>query len=90
MKAVATTVGQLQVSGRRLDGSYHASDGVKALRFIRQWAGLPAWPAAPEIGKVSERIPTYASRRLDTLEEVCVPGGIFIPGQFYAHLCGRS
>ena len=82
MKAVVTTAEQLQASGRRLDGSYHASDGVKALRFVRQWAGLPPIPAAPKAGRVVERTLSYGSRRLDTLGEVCVSDGIFIPSRF--------
>lgn len=81
MKAVVTTAAQLQAGGHRLDGSYHASDGVKTLRFVRQWAGLPAVPAAPEAGKVGERLLSYGSRRLDALEDVCVPDGIFIGGR---------
>jgi len=82
MKAVMTTAAQLQAGGHRLDGSYHASDGVKALRFMRRWAGLPTVPPAPEAGKTGERTLSYGSRRLDALEEVCVPSGIFIPSRF--------
>jgi type I restriction enzyme S subunit len=82
VKAVVTTSEQLQAGGRRLDGSYHASDGVKTLRFVRQWAGLPAVPADPKVGQMRDRTLSYGSRRLDTLEDVCVPDGIFIPGRF--------
>ena len=82
MRAVVTTAEQLRVGGRRLDGSYHTSDGVKVLQFVRRWAGLPAVPATPEARKVGERALSYGSRRLDTLEDVCVPSGIFIPSRF--------
>jgi type I restriction enzyme S subunit len=82
MKVVVTTAEQLWAGGHRLDGSYHASDGVKTLRFVRQWAGLPAVPADPKVGQMRDRTLSYGSRRLDTLEDVCVPDGIFIPGRF--------
>jgi len=82
MKAVVTTSEHLQAGGHRLDGSYHASDGVEALRFIRQWAGLLAVPAAPEVGKARDRTVSYGSLRLDALEEVCVSDGVFIPSRF--------
>ena len=38
MRATATQAEQLHESGRRLDASYHASDGVQALRFIQHYA----------------------------------------------------
>jgi type I restriction enzyme S subunit len=83
MKAVSTHVEQLYQSGRRLDASYHASDGVKALRFILQWGGLSAWPAKPAPGRTREKVRiAYGTRRLDPLEEVCVPEGVFIPSRF--------
>jgi len=70
VKAVVTTSEQLQAGGRRLDGSYHASDGVKALRFVRRWAGLPPVPAASEADRIGERMLSYGSRRLDALEDI--------------------
>ena len=36
----------------------------------------------PPEARRKERVPTYSKRRLDTLAEVCVPDGIFIPGRF--------
>jgi type I restriction enzyme S subunit len=83
MKVAATSVEQLHKGGRRLDASYHASGGVKALRFIWQWAGQPAQPAKATSRVLRERGQmAYETRRLDVLEEVCVPGGIFIPSRF--------
>ena len=83
MKAVVTNAEKLYESGRRLDASYHASDGVKALRFIRRWAGQPARPVAPATRTLHDKSrTTYDTRRLDPLEEVCVVGGIFIPSRF--------
>lgn len=83
MKAVISSAGQLHQAGRRLDASYHASDGVKALHFIRRWAGLSAQTTTPGSKQIREqgRL-AYGTKRLDPLEEVCVPGGIFIPGRF--------
>jgi len=82
MKAVVTSAEQMYERGRRLDASYHASDGVRAWRFIQKWAEQPSRPAAPTVGVLRESAATYSARRVDTLAEVCVPGGIFIPGRF--------
>ncbi|MBN2006285.1 MAG: restriction endonuclease subunit S [Anaerolineae bacterium] len=81
MRVVTTTADALHERGRRLDGSYHASDGVKAERFIRRWAGVLRAPGAAA-GSVGERATGYSSRRLDRLDEVCKQGGVFIPGRF--------
>lgn len=80
MKAVVTAVNDLYAGDCRLDASYHASDGVRALRRLRRWAGAPAGEQAT--GVVSEARAGYAARRLDRLDEVCKPGGIFIPSRF--------
>ena len=83
MKTAITSAEKLHDSGRRLDASYHASDGIKALHFIRRWAGQPEQPAAPALGRTRDRRrTTYGTYRLDPLEEVCLPGGIFIPSRF--------
>lgn len=82
MKTATTTAAQLEEAGRRLDASYHASAGVAAHRFIREWAGQTARPQRAPKGTFKEGAITYSRHRLDTLAEVCVPGGIFIPGRF--------
>lgn len=82
MKTATTTAAQLEEAGRRLDASYHASDGVRAHQCIRKWAGQTTLPQPAVRGVTKERAPTYSKRRLDTLAEVCVPGGVFIPGRF--------
>jgi len=83
MKAIATTADQLNDGGRRLDASYHASDGVKAWRFILQWSGSSTWLVKPASKQIRENRPiAYGTRRLEPLEEVCVSEGIFIPGRF--------
>lgn len=82
MRATATQAEQLYESGRRLDASYHASDGVQALRFIRLWAGQPQRSADPDVIMLREQRATYVTRRIDTLQEVCLDGGIFIPSRF--------
>ena len=82
MKTATTTAAQLEEAGRRLDASYHASEGIRAHRFIRQWAGQTTRPQATAKGTTRERTSTYSKRRLDTLAEVCMPGGVFIPGRF--------
>ena len=86
MKTATTTAAQLEEAGRRLDASYHASEGVRAHQFIREWAGQTTRPQPTAKGTTKERPPTYSKRRLDTLAEVCVPGGIFIPRPIQAHL----
>ncbi len=82
MKTATTTAAQLEEGGRRLDASYHASDGIRAHHFIRTWAGQTVRPQAAARGTMRERVSTYSRRRLDTLAEVCVPDGVFIPGRF--------
>lgn len=82
MKTATTTAAQLEEAGRRLDASYHASEGVRAHRFIREWAGQTTRPQVTAKGTTKERSQLYSRRRLDTLAEVCLPNGIFIPSRF--------
>ena len=81
MKTATTTAAQLEEAGRRLDASYHASEGMRAHHFIRQWAGQTEHPEPIAKGTTKERTQTYSKRRLDTVAEVCMPGGIFIGGR---------
>lgn len=81
MKTATTTAAQLEEAGRRLDASYHASDGIRAHQFIRLWAGQTTRPQETAKGTTRERPSTYSKRRLDTVAEVCMPGGIFIGGR---------
>ena len=90
MKTATTTAAQLEEAGRRLDASYHASDGVRAHHFIRQWAGQTTRPQAIARGTTRERTPTYSKRRLDTLARSLCTWRHFHPGPLQAHLCGRS
>lgn len=80
MRMAVTGAEQLYDAGLRLDASYHASEGVKALRFIRKWAGVPEPEGSPSL-RDGRRI-AYGTRRLEPLEEVCVPNGVFIPSRF--------
>lgn len=80
MKVVATGVSELRAGDCRLDASYHASAGVKALRVLRRWAGQPA--PKLERGALREPDRVYATQRLERLDEVCKPDGVFIPGRF--------
>jgi len=83
MKVTVTPAHALAGEGQRLDASYHASPGVKALRTLRDWASAPppaATPGAPHL--LREPSSGYAARRLERLVDVCVPGGVFIPGRF--------
>lgn len=82
MKTATTTAAQLEEAGRRLDASYHASEGVRAHHFIRDWAGLEAQPRPIASSTIRERVRPYSKRRMDTLAEVCQPNGVFIPGRF--------
>lgn len=81
MKVVATAVNDLYAGDCRLDASYHASAGVKALRRLRRWAGVTT-PTPVQRSATRESAVSYGSRRLDRLDEVCKPDGIFIPGRF--------
>jgi type I restriction enzyme S subunit len=82
MKVAATSAEQLHESGRRLDASYHVSEGVKALHFIQQWADQPAQVPVPASRVLRDSAMAYSDRRVDALKEVCRPEGIFIPGRF--------
>jgi type I restriction enzyme, S subunit len=81
MKVVATAVSDLYAGDCRLDASFHASAGVKALRRLRRWAGAPA-PSPVQRSATRESTVSYGSQRLDRLDEVCKPDGIFIPSRF--------
>ncbi len=80
MKVVATAVNDLYAGDCRLDASYHASAGVKALRRLRRWAGATT-PTPVQRSATRESSVSYGSRRLDRLDEVCKPDGIFIGGR---------
>jgi len=82
MKAVVRSAGQLYESGRRLDASYHASEGVKALCLIRQWARHAAQPATSVSAVLRDGTLGYGGKRVESLKDVCVPEGVFIPGRF--------
>lgn len=81
MKTATTTAAQLEEAGRRLDASYHASEGVRTHRFIREWAGQTTQSQEIAKGTLKEHAPIYSKRRLDTVADVCVPRGIFIGGR---------
>lgn len=81
MKVVATGVNDLYAGDCRLDASYHASAGVKALQSLRRWAGAPTPPSVQRSATRESNV-SYGSRRLDRLDEVCKPDGIFIPSRF--------
>jgi len=82
MKVTVTPAHALTGAGQRLDASYHASAGVKALRTLRDWASATPTTAPSAATLLRESSPGYAARRLDRLADVCVPGGVFIPGRF--------
>jgi type I restriction enzyme S subunit len=80
MKLTVTPSHALTSQGQRLDASYHASAGVKVLRTLQQWANEA--PARASENTLREFAAGYAARRLDRLSDVCIPGGVFIPGRF--------
>lgn len=82
MRASAASSQELLGPGCRLDASYHASVGVEALRFVRQWAGQSRGPAAEIAGIMPQGRSLHTTRRPDKLADVCVPGGVFIPSRF--------
>lgn len=83
MKFAISTAREMENQDHRLDASYHASEGVKALRFIRRWADEPA--SETEYNHTlmlrEERI-VYNVRRIDKLPDVCIPNGVYIPSRF--------
>ena len=82
MKAVVSASADLATAGRRLDASYHASDGVLAARCVRRWeAGRNSDTQGSRAA--CEPAGTYRTGgRLQTLADVCVNNGIFIPSRF--------
>ncbi len=81
MKVVATAVSDLHAGDRRLDASYHASEGVQALLALRRWA-RSLTPLRVRPAPARDSFGVYSSQRLDRLDEVCKPDGIFIPSRF--------
>lgn len=69
MKVVATAVNDLYAGDCRLDASYHASAGVKALRRLRRWAGV-TMPSRVQRSATRESAVSYGSQRLDALKDV--------------------
>lgn len=82
MKLATTMASEMNNSGHRLDAGYHASDGVKALRFLKQWGQLPRNERTHERGIIREKAFSYGNHQVDLLGDVCRPGGIYIPGRF--------
>lgn len=82
MKITTTTASEISSPGNRLDASYHASDGVKALQFLKNWAGVHLVDHHSEKGMLREKASSYGNKRVDLLGDVCKPNGIFIPGRF--------
>lgn len=83
MKAAVARSSDLYSSGLRLEGGYHASSGMMALRTLCAWSGQTEQPAGKSDARSSkEPRRAYTNRRLDRLEDVCIPGGVFIPSRF--------
>lgn len=83
MKTTLTQTSAIQNSGCRLDASYHASPGVQALHFLQQWANNAAPRHKPASRMLRDEPVEYrVGRRLDLLQDVCEPNGIFVPGRF--------
>jgi type I restriction enzyme, S subunit len=78
VRIATTTASELRAPGRRLDASFHASTGVRALHHINRWV-VHAQPLhANNILDVN----LNNARRIDLLAAVCRKGGIFIPARF--------
>lgn len=82
MKITTTTASEINSPGNRLDASYHASDGVKALRLLQEWSEVPLDSNKASIRVVKERDIPYGKRYLDFLGNVCKSDGIYLPGRF--------
>lgn len=70
MKTATTTAAQLEEAGRRLDASYHASEGVRAVRSIQHWAGVAKYPHGPVSGVVRDPRAVYGVGRVDALSQI--------------------
>lgn len=81
MRIATATATELNEPGHRLDGSYHASDGMNAVRFLRQWAKSDSRSKQSLHLTVREPRQTYGENRLDLLEDISEPDGIFIGGR---------
>lgn len=82
MKLATTMASEMSSPGHRLDASYHASDGVKVLRFLKEWVQLPRNESVLGRGIIREKSFSYNNHQVDLLGDVCRPGGIYIPGRF--------
>ena len=80
MKMATTAASEMIAINHRLDASYHSSDGVQALRFIRHWAN-PKPDKKMLNPVVKEARVLYRSRKFDVLSELCKTNGIFIGGR---------
>lgn len=66
MKLAETISTEIYSQSHRLDASYHASESIAALKFIREWS-----QAFSNVGLGLER-----------LSDLCEDGGIYIPSRF--------
>jgi hypothetical protein len=82
MKLAATIASEMSGPGHRLDASYHASDGIRALRFLQEWSGTTLQNGQSSEGILKEQAIPYGENYLDFLGNVCISNGIFIPGRF--------
>lgn len=78
MKTAITDAFAINGTDHRLDASYHASDGVRALRFIRNWADENEAKGKPETTILRENNPSYEKNQIDLLGDICIHEGIFI------------
>ncbi|MCB1563882.1 MAG: hypothetical protein KDJ75_09935 [Alphaproteobacteria bacterium] len=81
MKIATTTVSEMKRPGHRLDASYHASLGVKALQYLEKWGGIKKHPndSKPVLRESSV---IYDENRVELLSGICETGGIYIPSRF--------
>ena len=89
VRTTATSAAELRAAGRRLDASFHASDGVRALHHLHRWSAnarpLDQLHETPAVYTADPSLDPAAllqhARRLDPLGQVCRKGGIFIGGR---------
>jgi type I restriction enzyme, S subunit len=81
MKLTATIASKMSSPGHRLDASYHASLGVKSLRFLEEWGQISQKPQDSQKLLREERY-LYGENRLEVLTGVCSAGGVYIPSRF--------
>src|SRR4051812_26107385 len=86
MRLATTNYTELLGGDKRLDASYHASHGIRVLRYIEHWGRNLKAPMSSPVPSQHRMIKDYQRNsygypRVDRIVDVCEPRGIFIGGR---------